>query len=406
MNSYRACEGRCVIRGRRRIILLPCLALAAIIGCAPHTSDTATGSVSRDGASSLQDGSSVRLPSLIGLERVAAEREAHEAETQALQRAATEDLVITRDEWVFGSDDGVLLITPNYRIHTTMRGSGFLDMLPEFMEEAVQHYTSALGGLPLPRESMNTYLFQRRNQWEDKTRELLPRQADTYLKLGRGGYSTRGNAVLYYIDRSGYQDTLAIAVHEGWHQYTQTVFAEQLPIWLEEGIAAYMEGFQRSRRTGTYSFAPWSNRERYYALRNAVRRDRLIPLRELLDRSPQSFLDDRRDGLLTYYGQAWALVHFLAEGEDGAYREGLHQALLDAADGSMVDHIITQTNLTSRRRRSMIAANRTGPWLIYAYFTKDLDTFETQYENFVRTITSDEHRREIRRGRSPVAESN
>lgn len=372
--------------------------------CTTPPSDTATGSISQNGEpSGSESATDPQVSSLIGLDRANAEREAHEAETRALHRADPDDFPVTREPWTFSGADGQRLTTPNYYIHTTMRGSGFLEMLPEFMEEAIKHYTSALGPLPLPRELMNTYLFRERSEWEDKTRELLPRQADTYLKLGRGGFSTRGSAVLYYIDRSGYQDTLAIAVHEGWHQYTQTVFEEQLPIWLEEGIAAYMEGFDRNRRSGTYEFAPWSNRERYYALRSAVRRDRLIPLYDLLNRSPQSFLDDRRDGLLTYYAQVWALVHFLAEGENGQYRDGLHQALLDAANGEMINHILDQTNLSSRRRRSMMVANRTGPWLIQAYFSRDLESFENDYNAFIRVITADESRRAIRRGRSPIA---
>ena len=53
----------------------------------------------------------------------------------------------------------------------------------------------------------------------DKTREILPQQASSFRNLGRGGFTTRGIAVLFYIDywRSReHHDTLAIAAHEGW----------------------------------------------------------------------------------------------------------------------------------------------------------------------------------------------
>src|SRR6185503_10436721 len=100
------------------------------------------------------------------------------------------------------------------------------------------------------------------------------------------------------IDRWGYsRDTLAIAAHEGWHQYTQETFKHQLPIWLEEGIATYMEGY-RSSRDAEPEFLPWANFERRDALRDAVRSKKLIGMDELLTRSPQSFLSHSKDSLL------------------------------------------------------------------------------------------------------------
>jgi hypothetical protein len=131
------------------------------------------------------------------------------------------------------------------------------------------------------------------------TRSLAGDQAETYLRIPRGGFALRGKGVYYDI---GPRDTLSIAAHEGWHQYTQATFRHPLPLWLEEGIAAYFEGFRWDRTDRTLPvFLPWSNPQRFDTLREAVAADTLMPLRELLVSRPQDLLertDGRRAGLL------------------------------------------------------------------------------------------------------------
>ena len=46
---------------------------------------------------------------------------------------------------------------------------------------------------------------------------------------------------------------------------------------------------------------------------DSARSGRLIPLEDLLDRPVQSFIGSRREGLLGYYAQVWALALLLAD---------------------------------------------------------------------------------------------
>lgn len=287
--------------------------------------------------------------------------------------------------WRFGEYQGVILTTPNYRVYTTLHRNSVLERLPLFLERGLAHYTTALAALPDPPRRLESYLFQTRNQWEAKTRQMLPDQAGTFLTLGRGGFTTKGTSVLYYIGRS---DTLAIAAHEGWHQYSQETFRQQLPLWLEEGIATFMEGFL-SHPDGLPKFRPWANLERYHTLRDAAREDRLIALDELLQRTPQSFLEVGKNKLLIYYAQVWALAHFLAEGDGGRYHPALQRVLLDAAAGRLKG---------GKTRR----ARRLGPGVIEAYFEPSLDAFERRYVGFVREIVRPGGRDRIVQGRSPL----
>ena len=206
---------------------------------------------------------------------------------------------VTREPWTFADAQGFIISTPNYRIYTTIDDDRILIRLPVFLERALAHYTTAITDLPLPTNRLETYLFRTRGQWQLKTQQLLPDQADMFANLGRGGFTTKGISVLYYIDWYGYtRDTFAIAAHEGWHQYTQQTFKHQLPIWLEEGVATYMEGYRTN--DGEATFQPSANRERRDALRSAVRSGQLIPLKELLSRTPQGFLDSGKNRLLRY----------------------------------------------------------------------------------------------------------
>lgn len=280
--------------------------------------------------------------------------------------------------WTFASYEGKHISTPNFNIYTTLRYDSVVDQLPLFYESALHYYTSALGELPAPGTRFESYLFQDRRQWQDKTRQILPDQADLFLRLGRGGFTTRGTAILYYIDYGRRpRDTFAIAAHEGWHQYTQNTFKNYLPIWLEEGVATYMEGL-RLGLDGEVTFDPHRNWERSRTLREAIRRERLIPLDELLRNSPQSFLQNGKDQLLVYYAQVWGLIHFLNEGESGKYQTGLRQLLMDAASGKLMERL-NELPRSSRSTRRNISP-------VMVYFTEDMEAFNSEYLAYINQL--------------------
>jgi hypothetical protein len=312
--------------------------------------------------------------------------------------ASPPSVEVARQPWKFAAYDGYVITTPHYRIYTTLTYEHILDRLPVFLEHAIGRYTTALADLPQPKRPLESYLFHDRRQWMAKTRQILPGEAATFDQLGRGGFTTRGIAVLYYIDRSGrYRDTFAIAAHEGWHQYTQSTFRQPLPIWLEEGIATYMEGHRWGEEAPT--FQPSRNWERRSALRKAIGSNQLIPIDELLTEPPQTFLAQGKDRLLTYYGQVWALVRFLEGGAEGRYRAALAQLLTDAAEGRMLSRASTVPRTSLRPPAGRSAVNQLGPWLVQVYFNADLDAFEQDYLAHARSLAEGGAYHGRRRGR-------
>lgn len=316
--------------------------------------------------------------------------------------ASAEPIVESVEPWTYNGTPGRIIRTAHYRVFTTQPDTVLNDRVPGFIEDALTEYRTGLSkpGQPLPEPELklDTYILRTRADWTLLTRQLTGEQAELYLRIPRGGYAFGGKAILFDI---GTRDTLAIVAHEGWHQYTQRAFKHPLPIWLEEGIAAYMEGHKWVGSGGaTPQFLPWCNVERFDQLRRAEAQKRLLPLDKLLESAPQDLMNRYTDDALIYYAQVWALTHFLAEGAGGKYRAGLADLLADAASGT-VDRRIGAVLGPAYANR--ILMNRRGPGVFVAYFNQDLAEASREYAAFVEQLVQSGSRGPIVDGRSPIA---
>jgi len=313
--------------------------------------------------------------------------------------ADSKPVAVVTESWKDGGDNGIVARTPHYVLRLSLRDETFRDRLPDFMETCFVAYASALGTIPVPNEALEMYVFGERALWEKWTRKKLGRDAEIYIGLGKGGYTTDSVSVLYDIGRF---DTQTIAAHEGWHQFSQQALQHPLPTWLEEGIACYMEGTRLSRDGGPSTFRPWRNFERWSQLREALRGDDLIPLGELLDGTPQEFLKDGKDSLLTYYSQVWALVQFLRDGENGKYRESFSQLIQDASTGKLAGRLASSKAIVGKVGRHRAVELRTGNAVILEYFNSDFANFVDEFNNFVVAITTRGAGDRIFRGEFPL----
>ncbi len=304
------------------------------------------------------------------------------------------------EPWSFGPYEGRVYTTANARIFSTLQPGSLDRALPSFVERAISHYRTALVELPEPKNPLETYIYATRSQWEQSTRDRLGSGAAPYLAMGKGGFTTEGDAILYDI---GPLDTLTIIAHEGWHQYTQRTFKQPLPLWMEEGIACWMEAVRPGRgQSATSPFMPWRNHERFGELRNGARRGDLIPLEALLDSSPEQFLRQGKDRMLLYYAQVWALVHFLREGEGGRYADELRALLLDAAEGRVQSRMLNSQVFPNPKARSLHLNSRVGKWVLLEYFNPRFAEFKEQYERFVKQVTQPSAAQRVWQGESPA----
>jgi hypothetical protein len=309
-------------------------------------------------------------------------------------RAAVLPVEVREYEWEFEGEPGRLLLTDHYRLRTTETHPYILDRLPAFLEATFARYSHAVTDLPDPKRRMDIYLFANRGQWKRFTGYFLGRRSEIYAQIPRGGYSVNGTAVLWQI---GPRDTFSIAAHEGWHQYTQTTFRTPLPLWLDEGMATYMEGYRFDGDQAV--FHPWANTERFNELREAEAAYELLSLEDLISSSPLERMQLPSRGELTYYAPVWALTHFLLEGDGGRHRPALERLLQDAAAGRIPDRLVEAFGT----RAAVLATRKDRDSAIFrAYFGTDLDALDDAYRAFVRRVVAPGARNHIVQGRSPL----
>jgi hypothetical protein len=151
-------------------------------------------------------------------------------------------------------------------------------------------------------------------------------QAEAALRLEAGGYTVNGVTVCYNI---GGLATLAVATHEGMHQFLYHRLANRLPLWTEEGMATTAEGMTVSG--DRVRFTPDANPLRQSDLRKTILRKQWAPLGLLLRTNPKQLVATGRGSPLGYYAQVWALIHWLRNSPELAPR--LQRLLDDAAAG-------------------------------------------------------------------------
>jgi len=315
--------------------------------------------------------------------------------------APANTIVRASTAWDEGGAPGLRIRTEHYNLYLALKDPIFRGWMPTYIKACNRAYATVLGALPMPKDALDLYIFASREPWEAWTRKTLGKGAGVYLNLGRGGFTSDGVSVLYDIGRS---DTLTIAAHEGWHQFSQSSLKQPLPIWMEEGLACWMEGTRITKDGEPTAFRPWRNFERWNELRGAVQDDRVLTLGELLETSPQQCLEKNKETLLSYYAQCWALIHFLNEGEGGKYQKGMKQLLQDAAEGKLAAKLLSSRAIPNPTLRQRAARSRVGNFVALEYFNADFAAFESEYNRFLGLITKRGAGDRIYRGENPLLE--
>ncbi len=243
----------------------------------------------------------------------------------------------TSAPWACLGFEGVQLRTTHWDICTTILIPRLHERLPQALEAALATMRSTLDSddlsLPDPRERMTTCLMSDRRQWSNLATVLHPEHAAAMQGLSRGGFTAKGVALLYDIDhRAHCRDTIALALHEGWHQFAQTALRKPLPPWLDEGLATVMEGYRL--RIDGIEIDHAANRQRSRRAWWMLRRGRMRPLAEFVADDPHAAMARGRSALLDYYAQAWAVTRYLLSTDEGL--AAIRGILADAAAGAPI----------------------------------------------------------------------
>lgn len=278
------------------------------------------------------------------------------------------------EPWEYGGQPGRKLTTTHYEIFTTLGDPNLVRTLPDLMETAFTRYQERVPAGRKPDARMQVYLFASRAQWADFTRRFTGPRAALFLKVRNGGYSERGVSVIEY---TRHQTTFPLMTHEGFHQYVYHYVSDQVPAWLNEGLAVMYEG-QRWIGSGAPLFDAWYNPARQNTLAEAVLANKLFPLSELLDTNAGNVVHRSSRTVGTYYAQLWALMLFMEEGAGGKYAAGYRKMLAS----------LSAPDLEQYARASFIWSPSTrysfGEALFRAFVADDVEQFEAEFHDFLR----------------------
>jgi hypothetical protein len=168
------------------------------------------------------------------------------------------------------------------------------------MAEEYARRTSDFGGTV--RKKLPFYLFA---DPEDYYATGAPRESS-----GR----FNGTTLLAVAEDFG-PKTWHIVQHEGFHQFADAAINADLPVWVNEGLAEY---FGEAVFTGdgyvTGAIPQW----RLERIRKRFEKNEFKSIREMMSMPISAWNSELT---LVNYDQAWAMVQFLAHGEDGRYQK-------------------------------------------------------------------------------------
>jgi hypothetical protein len=273
-----------------------------------------------------------------------------------------------------------LVHTPHYDIYTTLGDDDMVQRVAQTMEGSLTAYQTLAPGVPLTPYPMKCFIFSKRAQWAEFTRENTGAQASLYLQINRGGYTVGDWYVAYYI---GQTSTLSVAAHEGWHQYVARNFKARLPPFLEEGLATMFEGVRFKDGLPHYNLS--INQERAIALRTAIDGNFLWPLDQLIGMHAGMILDRPGEKIDAWYAQAWGLGRFLWDADNGKYRPALRQILQDTANGTVFD-----PTGPPHRTRLVLWSEPGVKAMLEHYLQMDWPDIDAAYNRFIRHVADDE----------------
>lgn len=188
------------------------------------------------------------------------------------------------------------------------------------------------------------HYYRSRDEYLDRLKKQFPTIEQT-----NGVYMTNDRVAHFYHDDKG--DSEATLFHEATHQLFFESHQANRPIsekdhfWIIEGIACYMESFQRANGTvsiGDPGYIRFAGARANLLAENSY----YMPLKEFSGMGMRNF--QFAPALTKNYTQAAGLARFFMHYENGRYREALvsHLSQLYSGDNRVRDHAAALDELT------------------------------------------------------------
>ncbi len=211
--------------------------------------------------------------------------------------------------------------TDHYRIRTDL-DDDLASELAKLMEGMFSEYAHRLADFNDTADFrvLDVYLFSKKSDYARLT-------DDRFHNTGGIFIAGRMNLLAAYLEDQGRDALRRTLQHEAFHQFAYNAISPDLPIWLNEGMA---QVFEEGLWVGDQFTLGQASPRRLRQLKADIDGDRLTEFQKFMAVTPEQWsknLSADASRGATQYGQAWAMVHFLVNGENGAFRKRLIEML-------------------------------------------------------------------------------
>ncbi len=188
--------------------------------------------------------------------------------------------------------------------------------LARHMNIMYEEYSKRLASLPVRvQEKLNVLIFKDRQDYM-----LTLRARFGVNPAGTGGLffvNQSGTALAFWIGDLPRRRIEHVIQHEGFHQFAYSRFGDDLPIWVNEGLAEF---FGEAVIVGNTLVIGQSTPRVLDSIKQAIELNKYVPFEKMLTFTHQQWGAALQDGSAAInYNQAWSMVHFLVYGDNGKY---------------------------------------------------------------------------------------
>ncbi|QDU32987.1 hypothetical protein KS4_10260 [Poriferisphaera corsica] len=214
--------------------------------------------------------------------------------------------------------------TDHYIIHTELPQDRVIP-IGRHVDQMFEQYEKRFKGLIASQHRpMPIYLFDSES---DYIRFLAKYNIHAHNSGGMFVYKQNLKCLALWIGDKPMRDVKAVLQHEGFHQFTWNYIGNNLPVWMNEGLAQYFEDAvitDGTLRTGLADI----NRTKLVKL--MVRSNHFLPFPAIMDMSHDDWskiLSSDPDQASRLYAQAWSMVYFLIHHDDGRNASNVNKYL-------------------------------------------------------------------------------
>lgn len=191
----------------------------------------------------------------------------------------------------------------------------YADHLDTMYDEYFRRLVQQAGLRKRSPEYPNVFMFATQQDYLDTLRTQFAING-----TGSGGMffiGPRGAGLAFWVEKLPKQRVDHVIQHEGFHQFANAFFGNELPPWLNEGLAEF---FGESVVEGKSVIIGQASPEVVTQVRTAVDKEKSIPFLDLLQMDDKRWNGNVQSGnARLQYMQSWSMVHFLVYGANGKY---------------------------------------------------------------------------------------